>query len=147
MKSKNNFLLTAAALSFTAAVLHIAIIFGGPDWYRFFGAGEAMAQMAAQGDNEATLITLFIAAVLATWGLYSLSGAKLIIRLPFLKTCLILISSVYTIRGIYGFFLPYISNHPNVQSAGLSFWLWSSTICLSIGIVNFIGVKKAWNTL
>lgn len=37
------------SLTLLAAVLHVFIIVGGADWYRFFGAGEAMAQMSEQG--------------------------------------------------------------------------------------------------
>lgn len=47
---RNNLLVSAGYLSFFAALLHVSCIFGGPSWYRFFGAGEHMAQMAANGD-------------------------------------------------------------------------------------------------
>jgi hypothetical protein len=33
-------LVVGAGLSFIAALLHVARIFGGPSWYRFFGAGD-----------------------------------------------------------------------------------------------------------
>ncbi len=50
---KGRALLTvAASLSFIAAALHVAIIFGGGDWYRFFGAGEAMASLAESGSTR-----------------------------------------------------------------------------------------------
>lgn len=140
----NKALITAAILNFIAALLHIAVIFGGADWYRFFGAGEAMAQMAAQGDIQPVLITLFIATMLTMWGLYALSGAQIITRLPYLKACLLLISAVYCIRGVYGFFLPYISDHPDVQSMSINFWFWSSAICLIFGITHVIGIRKSW---
>lgn len=41
--SVNLSLVFAAALSAIAASLHLAIIVGGPAWYRFFGAGERFA--------------------------------------------------------------------------------------------------------
>lgn len=144
---RNIALLIAGTLSMLAAVLHIAVIFGGPDWYRFFGAGEQIAQMAEQGKAYPIIVTLFIAAVLATWGLYAYSGAKLIIRLPFLRICLILIAAVYCIRGSYGYFVPLVSNDPYVQNLGLGFWVWSSAICLAIGIVHVIGIKQSWQYL
>ncbi len=43
MKNKIDFLKVAGILSFVTSVLHIAIIIGGPEWYRFFGAGEGAA--------------------------------------------------------------------------------------------------------
>ena len=33
-------LVVGAGLSIVAALLHVACIFGGPSWYRFFGAGD-----------------------------------------------------------------------------------------------------------
>lgn len=144
---QNKFLIGAAILNFIGAALHVLIILGGPDWYRFFGAGEEMAQMAENGDITATLLTLVIIVVLSIWGLYALSGALMIRRLPLLKTALVVIIGIYCIRGIYGFFLPYISDHPSIQNLGLSFWLWSSSICLSIGVIHLIGVKKTWQYL
>lgn len=68
-------LLVGGWLSVAAALLHIACIFGGPDWYRFFGAGEAMARAAARGDRRPALITLGIAAALLVWAAYAFSGA------------------------------------------------------------------------
>ncbi|MEM1080914.1 MAG: hypothetical protein AAGH65_04965 [Pseudomonadota bacterium] len=68
----SNQLIVAGCLSFIAAILHIAIVIGGPEWYRFFGAGEAMAQSAASGNLQPTLITLGIATLLTVWGLYAL---------------------------------------------------------------------------
>jgi xylose isomerase len=70
-----DYLKLAGALSFIAAAMHLAIIFGGPKWYRFFGAGERMAEMAAQGQVQPTLITLSVAAVLGLWGVYAWSAA------------------------------------------------------------------------
>ncbi|WP_460830385.1 hypothetical protein [Lysobacter humi (ex Lee et al. 2017)] len=38
---RNRPLLLGAALSTAAALVHVGIIFGGPAWYRFFGAASA----------------------------------------------------------------------------------------------------------
>lgn len=77
---QNRFLIAASALSFIASLLHVACIFGGPDWYRFFGAGEQMAQLAEQGSTYPTYVTLAIAVIIALWGLYALSGAGVILK-------------------------------------------------------------------
>lgn len=45
----NTWLIVGAVLSGVAALLHVAIVFGGASWYRFFGAGERMASAAAAG--------------------------------------------------------------------------------------------------
>ena len=39
----------AGVLTAITSIMHVAIIVGGADWYRFFGAGEEMAVMNEQG--------------------------------------------------------------------------------------------------
>ncbi|MEM8498052.1 MAG: hypothetical protein AAF542_08510 [Pseudomonadota bacterium] len=144
MASKNLALKTAGILSAIAALLHIAIIFGGPDWYRFFGAGEQMAQMAANGELYPTLVTLAIALILFLWSLYAFSAAELIPKLPLLKTALALISLVYLARGIGGLVLTQYPTNPNVVELGMNFMVWSSVICLAYGIIYSIGTYSVW---
>ena len=140
----NNQLIIAGSLSFIAAILHIAIIFGGPEWYRLFGAGEAMAQSAASGSHQPALITLGIALVLTVWGLYALSGAGVIGQLPLLKAALILITSMYLLRGIAGLVLPFLSKHPAIMQNSLTFWLVSSVICCVFGAFHLLGLINKW---
>ena len=96
----NRFLIAGGILSAGASLLHLGVIIGGPDWYRFFGAGEGMARMAEQGSWTPTVITLGIASVLAVWSAYAFSGAGVIPRLPLIRTALVLISGVYLLRGL-----------------------------------------------
>ncbi len=139
-----DYLKLAGILSFIASALHLAIIVGGPSWYRLFGAGEAMAQMAEQGLWLPTAITVSIATVLAIWGAYAWSGAGVIVELPLLKPILILITLVYLLRGVFGLVLPHISNHPQITQNTPAFWLWSSVICLMFGLVHLKGVFNKW---
>lgn len=142
MAYRNPILLFGAALSLSASFVHLAIIAGGPDWYRFFGAGEAMAAMAERGDPQAALITCGIAAVLAIWALYAFSAATLRFRLPLRRLVLTGITAVYVARGIGGFFL---MNRGLEQ--GPTFWLISSAVCLVFGLVHLIGLIQAWKHL
>jgi hypothetical protein len=80
----NLLLISAGTLSAISALLHLACIYFGATWYRFFGAGEQMAQLAEQGSVRPTLITLGITAVLAMWSLYAFSAAGIIGRFPFI---------------------------------------------------------------
>ena len=50
-------------LSFAVALLHIAIIFIGAPAYRYFGAGERMAQQAELGSWVPAIVTLVVAVV------------------------------------------------------------------------------------
>lgn len=64
-------LMLGAGLSSIAAIMHIGIIFGGGDWYRFFGAGEQMAQAAESGKAFPAIVTVGIAATLSIWALFA----------------------------------------------------------------------------
>ncbi|AKU21141.1 hypothetical protein [Massilia sp. NR 4-1] len=138
----NMALLLGAALSAIAALLHLGIIVGGPAWYRFFGAGERMATMAEQGKLYPAVLTLGIAAVLAVWAAYALSGAGLLAPLPLLKAGLCVIAAVYLLRGLA--IVPLLTV---ARSKSTPFLLWSSVICLGYGIVHAIGLRQIWHTL
>jgi hypothetical protein len=125
-------------LSVLAALLHIACIFGGPDWYRFFGAGEGMARAAARGEWRPALITLGIATVLTIWAAYAFSGAGSISRLPLLRTGLVVITAIFLLRAIL--FVPLHLWRPQHSD---SFAIWSSLIVLVYGMVYAIGTLKA----
>lgn len=130
-------------LSLAAALLHIACIFGGPDWYRFFGAGEGMAQAAARGEWTPAILTLGISAILMTWAAYAFSGAGRIRRLPLLRTGLVAITAIYLLRGAM-IVMPAAMNRPDLSP---DFLFWSSLIVLFFGCVYAIGLCRAWPSL
>jgi len=140
----NIFLMLGAVGSFVAASLHIGIIIGGPAWYRFFGAGEAYAQAAARGELEPAIVTAGIATVLFIWGLYALKGAGALpaLPLPFLRFCLSAITAIFVLRGLV--LIPSIFG---VFGANSWFWIWSSLICLSIGVLYAVGLWQRWRDL
>jgi hypothetical protein len=139
----NPFLVAGAVLSAIAALLHLGCIFFGPSWYRFFGAGERMAQLSAAGSAVPTLITAGIAAVLVVWSLYALSGAGVVLRLPFIRVALCAITGIYVLRGLAGLMLAAVAP----GDRGVSFWCWSSVICLSIGALYLVGTRQVWSQL
>jgi hypothetical protein len=136
------FFIIAATLNFTAALLHLAVIIGGPDWYRFFGAGEKMARMAEAGLWQPTLVTIGIATVLSVWGLYALAGAGIIRPLPLMKPALTAITAVYLLRGLAPLPLLFLTAIPMTP-----FVWWSSAICLTIGLIHLAGLIPAWDGL
>lgn len=140
--ARNPALIIGGVLSAAASVLHLAVIVGGPDWYRFFGAGEDMARMAEQGSLIPTLVTLGIAGVLALWSAYAFAGAGLILRLPLMRTALVLISAIYLLRGLV--LIPAFLLNPG---GVLPFVLWSSLIVLVYGLAYAVGTWSAWPTL
>ena len=130
-------------MSAIAALLHLGCIVFGPSWYRFFGAGEGMAQLAAAGSPVPARITAGIAAVLTLWSAYALSGAGVIPRLPLLRIALCAIAGIYLLRGAAGFVFAAVA--PGERS--VAFWVWSSLICLGIGALYFVGAMQVWSQL
>ena len=137
----NRLLLTGAALSAIAAVMHLAVIVGGPSWYRFFGAGERMARLAERRSSVPTVVTLGIAAVLLVWAAYAASAAGLLTPLPLTAAALVAITSVYVARGLA------IVPAALVPRLRTPFNLWSSAICLAIGLVHAVGLRQVWARL
>ena len=73
-------LIFAGVLSFCAAIFQAVIAFV-PEWSAAIGSGEALAS------NPPLLLTLglLVALLLVVFGLYGLSGAGVIRRLPLLR--------------------------------------------------------------
>jgi|HubBroStandDraft_6_1064221.scaffolds.fasta_scaffold77439_3 hypothetical protein len=61
MAPVNFTLLVGAGLSVLAGLLHVAIIIGGPAWYRVVHAGARVIDSAVRGSWYAPVITLAIA--------------------------------------------------------------------------------------
>lgn len=138
----NLVLVLSAALSAIAALLHVAIIVGGPAWYRFFGAGEKFARAAAAGRAYPAVVTAGIALALALWAGYALSGAGVLPRWPLLPAALCAITGVYLLRGFA--VLPLLLF---ARSKATPFLVWSSFVCIGFGLVHLLGLLQVWPRL
>ena len=135
-------LVAAGGASLVAALLHLAIIAGGPAWYRFFGAGEGMARAAAAGRWRPAVITVGIALVLGAWAAYAFAGAGLVDGLPLVRPALCAITAVYLLRGAV--LVPALVR-PRGPMTG--FAIWSSAICLGVGGLHLLGLVQVWSGL
>ncbi len=139
MTSRNDWLLAGGVLSAFASLLHFGCILGGPSWYRFFGAGEKMATLAARGSVRPALITAVIATILGVFALYGVSGAGLIPPLPLLRIGLAAISAIYLARGMA---FPIMRKvRPDLS---VTFLALSSVIVLVFGLVYAVGTWMLW---
>jgi len=143
MTGRNGWLIMGGWLSLIAALLHLTVIAGGPDWYRFFGAGEAMARADERGSWMPALITLAIAAMLAIWAAYAFAAAGTMRRLPLMRTALVLISAIYLARGLF-VLDPSAFGRPDLSPR---FMVWSSLIVLVFGLTYAVGTWRAWSYL
>ena len=137
----NTFLVVAGILNLCASIAHFGIIIGGAKWYRIFGAGERLATMVEEGKIYPHFITIGIALVLLFMGLLALSEANLILEIPYSHIILWGLTCIYLIRGSLGLIAPFI-NHPTVMQNSKLFWVWSSLICLVLGVVHLVGLTK-----
>ena len=138
----NAWLAVGGVMSLGAALLHLAIIIGGPNWYHYFGAGEEVARMAAEGRWRPAIITGLVAIGLALCGLSALSGAGLVPSLPLLDIVLCVVAGAYTLRGLAYPVLKVMNSE-----ASTPFFLWSSIICLIVGVVHLIGLAQIWKVI
>ncbi len=138
----SGWLIVGSVLSLCAALLHVGVIIGGPDWYRIFGAPEEYAIASERGMFMPAFVTAGIATVLAIWAAFAASGAGLIARLPLLRTALVAIMAIYLLRG--ALLIPVMLTVPYETGA---FDYWSSAIVLVYGIVHAVGLWRAWPAL
>jgi hypothetical protein len=138
----NTLLIIGAGLSAVAALLHVGIVIGGPAWYRFFGAGERFVSAAAAGRWWPACATFGIAGVLGLWAAYALSGAGVIQPLPLLRLALVLITTVYLLRGL-ALVPAFLATGRKVTS----FLFWSSVVCAGYGAFHLLGLVQVWSRL
>ena len=138
----NRWLIAGGVLTAIASLAHLGCIVGGPEWYRFFGAGEQMARESAAGLLRPALITVFIAAVLGTWAAYALAAGTGTATWPAMRFVLAGATAVFLLRGLAGFPLMAIG-----LGRTATFWGWSSVVCLAIGALYLVGTWKAWPML
>jgi hypothetical protein len=138
----NRWLLMAAALSLIGAMLHLACIVGGPDWYRALGAGEGLARAVERGHLRPHLMTAAIGAVLLAWVAFALSAAGVLPPLPLTRIALFAITMVLLARGLL-IFVPAFWR----PDLGLGFKFWSSLYVLVMAVSFGIGAAQRWRFL
>lgn len=143
MKSTNNLLFFASLLAFAGAIIQAAIGFV-PEWSAAVGAGDELTS------NPPLLLALglLMALVFGVCGLYGLSGAGLIRRLPLLRLGLFAIGMVCTLNGVPLLFqLPAVLGlRPAPQPIPISFVI-SSLVFLTVGLAYLTGLAAGWKQL
>ncbi len=131
-----------AVASFAAALLHVIVVLVGPAAYSYFG-GPELARLADAGSSIPAAMTLSLAALFTVFGVYGLSGAGILPRLPMLHVVLLIVGGVYAFRGLsvveqsLSFFL-------SPESVPLRMPLYS-LIALITGGLYIVGVMKSWD--
>ncbi len=143
MKRPSYLLILAGVLSFCAAIFQAVIAFV-PAWSAAFGAGAALVS------NPALLLTLglLVTLLLVIFGLYGLSGAGVIRRLPLLRPGLLVIGLLYCLVGI-NFIFQVAALLGILPSAGPipTYILLISFGALVAGLAYLIGLAVNWKRL
>jgi hypothetical protein len=140
MTMKNIWLIIGAGGSFLVSGLHIYVVAVGAAAYRYFGAGEKFARAAEAGSWLPALVTLGIVLVFAILGVYALSGAKLMPKLPQMRYVILGTGIVYTLRGLVlifelGVAMNVFAWRDGIRAQDPIF----SAVSLSLGVVHLIG--------
>jgi hypothetical protein len=133
-------LIIAGTIVGIIALAHVAVIFGGASWYRAFGAGENMAQMAENGSPIPALAKAFIAIILGLWAFYAYAGA-IGLRVPFLRSGLLAVSTIFILRGFSGilFYWQIASLDRGISQGEVIFIVGTSTGSFVLGVMYLSG--------
>ena len=138
-------LAVGGSLSAALAVLHVIVIIVGPAGYRYFGAPDEFARMTEAGSLAPAILTALFAAIFAVWAVYGFGGARLIPRPPMVRMGLVVIASVYNLRGLSA--VPEALLLASTPNAFPRRFLIFSLVSLAIGVVYALGTKQAWRRL
>lgn len=132
-------LITGAVMNFIIAAGHIAALFF-LDWaFEFAGIASHMQTYTGISPVINYIVTAIVAIIFAVMGVYGLSGARVIKKMPLLKPGIALITIVYIARGVLGLAYEFLS-----QEQWLSGIIFSST-ALFIGFCYLSGGLWRWH--
>ena len=140
LSTRSKFLVIGGVIAAATAIWHWLCIIGGPSWFVFARAPQAVVESARQGTLFAPISTLLVGALFMSCTAYAFSGAGLIRKIPLLNPALISISILCILRGLY--FMPYLLN-----SAKPDIWLLvSSLVWLFCGICFLLGSLEQFSS-
>ena len=137
--------LYAASGCAAGALLHIAAIFAGPEWFDFLGAPPEYGQMMRGGNYVyPVVVTLLIAGTLAIWAAYAFSALKK--PLPYARLILGAVAAIFLLRGVLGIPITLFILTKSGPAAMTLFHIAASVFVLTLGwgfVAAFRWVKPA----
>ena len=138
------YLILGSTASFIIAAVHVAIILIGPSAYEYFG-GDYLVPLVERGSPFPALLTLGIAFIFVVWGVYALSGAGVTRRLPLMRTALIIVGTLCTLRGL-DFVQDIFQRLFEGFSRPVKFTVFSA-VSLAVGLLYLVGVIGQWQRI
>lgn len=132
---RNALLLGGACFSLVFAVFQGSGMFWSYHAIKYFGGP---AELSKTQPVLYAFLCIFVAAIAAIFGLYALSGAGRIRRLPMLRTVITAMTAIYILRGLLLIpQIPVVVKHPSLTRFALF-----SVISLCVGLVHLGGLLK-----
>lgn len=138
-------LATCAFVDLALALVHVACIFAGEATARFFTAPRYVLELIRSGSLLIIPVALVLFTVLGTFGLYAWSAAGKMRRLPLLRTGLIAVGVIFTLRGLL--LIPQAAvmlRHPGVFPWQVPVF---SLVALTLGLAHLAGARQRWAAL
>jgi hypothetical protein len=136
MGKLNKFLLAGGIISALISIFHLILALK-PELYQFVAPDQnsPISQMAEQGSSVTTIASIALVAIFAIWAVVAFSAAGLMRRLPLVNTGLIIIATIYLLRGL---FLPSEISMVLNQGYPIRFVLFSA-LSLFTGLLYLLG--------
>ena len=123
------------------AIAHIFGLFWAEKMFEITGISKEMAELAQTHSSLPYLMTIFVSIVFFIFGLYGLSADNKFRKLPFLKSVIFIIATIYLLRGV-GELIFDIEK----QQANQYLEILYSLIAIFIGLLFLIGGIRKWKT-
>ena len=125
---KSKLLISAGVIASASAIWHLLCILGGPSWFAFARAPQQVIDSSQQGTLLAPIGTVIVASLMFACTVFAFSAVGLIRKVPLLKSALITIAVLCTLRGL-------IAIPTFVTPTGLDIWqIVASIVWLYVGI-------------
>lgn len=135
MRTRNVMLVVGGYFSLAFAVFQLSGIWWSPEAVAYLGGP---ATLCATNHPLYAVLCILVAVAAAAFGLYALSGAQAIRRLPLHRAVLVGITAIYLLRGLL--LLPEaLAFHRAPTLLPIRFLLLSA-IALAVGLVHLAGV-------
>jgi hypothetical protein len=137
LPKSNIYLQIGGLFSLAFSIFQVCGIFLPSSIIDYFGGPVKL-----QAENPAlfALLCVVLGVLIAVIGLYDLSGAGKFKRLPLLRTVLIVVTTVFILRGL--FIIPILKLMFTYPKRNVLRFLVFSIIALGVGIIHLIGVIK-----
>ena len=97
---QSKLLISAGIIASASAIWHLLCIFGGPSWFVFARAPQQIIDSAVQRTLLAPIGTMIVASLMFACTIFAFSAVGLIRKVPLLKSALITIAVLCTLRGL-----------------------------------------------